>query len=300
MYVVTGATGNTGSVIAEALLAKGEKVRVVGRSKERLESFTKKGAEPAVADLTDAAALTKAFSGASSVYAMIPPNPGSPDVRAYEAAVTKAIVKALEGARVSRIVLLSSVGADKPEKTGPVLGLHEFEEQIRHLPGVHALFIRAGYFMENLLPQTGVIKSYGMMAGPVRGDLPLPMIATQDIAKYAAEKMLRPDFEGKQARELLGQRDIAYNEVVRVIGAAIGRPQIGYMQMPDEQLKPALMQMGMSENMAGLLLEMAGALNSGYMTALEKRSPQNTTSTSIERFTNETFVPAFEGRAAHA
>lgn len=300
MYVVTGATGHTGSIIAQTLLAKGEKVRVVGRTRERLEPFTRKGAEPAVADLTDATALTRAFSGAGSVYAMIPPNPGSPDVRAYQAAVTKAIVKALEAARVSRAVVLSSVGADKPEKTGPVVGLYELEGQIRALAGVQALFIRAGYFMENLLPQTGVIKNFGVMAGPVRGDLLLPMIATQDIAEYAAEKMLRPDFEGKQARELLGQRDITYNEVVRVIGAAIGRPQIGYMQMPDEQLKPALMQMGMSDNMAGLLLEMAGALNSGYMAAREKRSPQNTTSTAIERFASETFVPAFEGRSAHA
>jgi len=75
MYVVTGATGNTGSVVAEKLLAKGEKVRVIGRDAKRLERFAKKGAEPFVADATSADALTKAFSGAKAVYAIIPRTP---------------------------------------------------------------------------------------------------------------------------------------------------------------------------------------------------------------------------------
>ena len=126
------------------------------------------------------------------------------------------------------------------------------------------------------------------------------MIAARDIGRYAAERMLKLDFKDKEARELLGQRDVTYTEATRVVGEAIGNPQLSYMQLPDEQLKPALTQLGMSENAASLILEMAAALNSGYMAALEKRSPQNTTPTSIEQFVKETFVPRFEGRAAHA
>jgi uncharacterized protein YbjT (DUF2867 family) len=103
MYVVTGATGNTGSVVAEALLAKGEKVRVVGRSASRLERFTKRGAEAAIADVSDpdAAALTKAFSGAKAVYAMIPPDTTSSDFLAYSGVVTKVIVTALQTSAVA-------------------------------------------------------------------------------------------------------------------------------------------------------------------------------------------------------
>ncbi|MFY9528340.1 MAG: NmrA family NAD(P)-binding protein [Candidatus Acidiferrales bacterium] len=300
MYVVIGATGNTGSVVAEKLLANGEKVRVIGRDPKRLERFTQKGAEAFAADVTDAAALTKAFSGAKAVYAMSPPNITSTDVRANQERVKDALATALEKNGVKHAVVLSSFGADKPDKTGPVVGLHNLEEKLNGIAGLNALYLRAGYFMENTLPQVSVIKSFGMMAGPVRADLPLPMIATRDIGAVAAEALLKLDFEGKRSRELLGARDVTYAEAARVIGDAIGKPGLSYTQMPAAQLKPALTQMGMSSNMADLLLEMADALNSGYMRALEPRSPQNTTPTTFETFVAEDFVPGFQGKAARA
>ena len=302
MYVVTGATGNTGSVVAEKLLAAGKKVRVVGRNAARLEKFTKLGAETAVVDLADpdATNFTKACSGAKAVYAMIPPDPSSEDVLAYSGVVAKVLVTALQTAAVPHAVVLSSFGADKSQGTGPVVGLDRLEEMLNSLGGLNSIYLRAGYFMENILPQADVIKMFGMMAGPLRGDLKLPMIATRDIGAYAAEKLLALDFQGKQPRELLGQRDVSYNELAGIIGNSIGNSQLAYMQMPDEQLKPALMQMGMSANMVSLLLEMSGGLNNGHMVPLEKRSPENTTPTSVEQFVSDTFLPLFEGRAAHA
>src|ERR1700757_1347975 len=113
MYVITGATGNTGSVVADRLLAKGEKVRVVGRDPKRLERFKQKGGEYYIAEATDSAALTNAFAGAKAVYAMIPPNIGSPDVRAHEESVSEALRSAIEKSGVKYAVVLSSVGADK-------------------------------------------------------------------------------------------------------------------------------------------------------------------------------------------
>jgi uncharacterized protein YbjT (DUF2867 family) len=298
MYVIMGATGNTGSVVAEKLLAKGEKVRVVGRDAKRLERFEQKGAEAFVADATDAGALTKAFSGANAAYAMIPPNIGAPDVRAYQEQVNDALVSAIEKNGVKHAVVLSSFGADKPNKTGPVVGLHNLEEKLNGIPGLNALYLRAGYFMKNILPQVGVIKSFGDMAGPVKGELPLPMIATRDIGAVAAEALLKLDFEEKRPRELQGARDISYVEAARIVGAAIGKPDLAYQQMPAEQLKPALLQMGMSPSMADLLLEMADALNSGYMKMLEPRSPQNTTPTTFETFVTDVFVPTYRGTKA--
>jgi uncharacterized protein YbjT (DUF2867 family) len=300
MYVITGATGNTGSVVAERLLAAGEKVRVIGRDAKRLERFTQKGAEPFVADATDAGALTKAFSGAKAAYAMIPPNISSPDVRAYEERASDALVSAIEKNGVKHAVVLSSFGADKSDGTGPVVGLHNLEKKLEGIPGLNALFLRAGYFMENILPQIGVIKSFENMAGPVKEDLPLPMIATRDIGAVAAEALLKLNFEGKRPRELQGARDVAYREVAKVVGAAIGKPDLAYKHLPAAQLKPALTQMGMSSNMADLLLEMADALNSGHMKMLEPRSPGNTTPTTLETFVAEVFVPAYLGKAARA
>jgi uncharacterized protein YbjT (DUF2867 family) len=300
MYIVTGATGNTGSVIAEKLLARGEKVRAVGRDAKRLEPLTRQGAEAFVADLTDAGALSKAFSGAKAVYAMIPPDISSPDYRAYQERVSDALPTAMTKSAVKHAVVLSSFGADKADKTGPVAGLHNLEKKLDAIAGLNALYLRAGYFMENVMPQVGVIQAYGMIAGPVRPDLALPMIATHDISTAAAEALLALDFEGKRLRELQGPRHMTYLEIAKIVGAAIGKPGLAYSQMPAAQLKPALIQMGMSPNMADLLFEMADALNSGHMKALEPRSPQNTTPTTFESFVAEVFVPAYRGQAARA
>jgi uncharacterized protein YbjT (DUF2867 family) len=300
MYVVIGATGHTGGVVAEKLLAKREKVRVVGRDERKLERFRQIGAEAFVGDVTDASAMARAFAGAEAAYVMVPPNMSSPNVRAYQERVNDALAAALEKNGVKYAVALSSIGADKSDKTGPVLGLHTLEQKLEAIAGLNVLLLRAGYFMENILPQAGVIQSFGNMAGPVRPDLALTMIATRDIGAFAAEALARRDFQGKQRRELLGARDVSYAQVAKVVGAAIGKPDLTYQQVPAAQLKPALTQMGMSPNMADLLLEMSDALNSGHMRALEPRSAQNTTPTTIETFVAEVFVPAYRMKVARA
>ena len=298
MIVVTGATGNTGNQVAEKLLAQGVQVRVVGRSAKRLEPFAKKGAEAFVADITDAGALTKAFSGAKGVYAMIPPDVSAADVLAHYQRAGDALAAAIEKSGVKHVVVLSSEGADKPDKTGPVVGLYNFENKLGAIPGLNALYLRPGSFMENLLSQVGVIKAFGTMAGPFKSDLPMPMIATRDIGEAAADALLQLDFQGKSMRELQGARDVTHTEAAKIIGSAIGKPDLTYQQMPVAQLKPAFVQTGMSSNMADLLLELADALNSGYMKTLEPRSPRNTTPTTLETFVAEVFAPAYQGQKA--
>lgn len=298
MFVVLGASGHTGEVVATNLLARGQKVRVVGRNAEHLKSLGQLGAEVLAADATDAASLTNAFKGAEAAYVLIPPNISANDIRGFQERVSDAISAAVRSSGVKHVVALSSIGADKASGTGPVVGLHNFEQKLNAADGINVLHLRAGYFMENTLPQASVIRGLGSVVGPIEPTLKLPMIATRDIGDAAADALFRRDFQGKQTRELQGQRDLDYTEVARVIGNAIGKPSVGYVKAPDDQLRGALQQMGMSANMASLLLEMAGALNSGYMKALESRSPQNTTPTSFETFVKEEFVPAYQQQKA--
>ena len=178
MYVVIGASGHTGSTVAEKLLSQGEQVRVVGRDPAKLESFKQRGAEVFVGEVTDAGAMAKAFAGADAAYVMIPPNPGAPNVPAFQQQVMESLASAVDKNHVEQVVALSSVGADKADKTGPVVGLHNLERRFESISGLNVVFLRAGYFMENILPQVSVIQAFGSMAGPVRADLPLPMIAT--------------------------------------------------------------------------------------------------------------------------
>src|SRR5579862_2378947 len=298
MHVVLGASGNTGHVVAQELLSKGEKVRVVGRNADHLQFLAAKAGEIFVADVTDPEALAGALQGADSAYVLIPPNPKSNNVRAFQALVADTIAKALRDSGVKNVVSLSSIGADKATGTGPVVGLHNFEQKLNQIDGLNVLHLRAGYFMENTLPQAAAIRMAGSAVGPLRADLKVPMIASCDIGKKAAEELMRLNFHGKQIRELQGQRDLNYNEVASIVGKAIGRPDLKYVQAPDDQVRAAMVQMGMSENMAGLLLEMTAALNSGYMRPLEPRTTANTTGTTYENFVAEFFVPAYQQQAA--
>jgi uncharacterized protein YbjT (DUF2867 family) len=298
MYVVTGATGHTGTVIAKRLLARWKRVRVVGRNMERLSSLVSLGAEPFTADITNKEAIARAFSGAEAAYVMIPPDLANSDYAAYQDKVTEAIASALEREGPAQVVVLSSFGADKPDKTGPIAGLHRLEERLNRISGLNALYLRAGYFMENTLPQAGVIQQMGATAGPLNAGLKVPMIATRDIGAFAADELLRLEFRGHQTQELLGERDLTMTEVAAIIGQAIGRPELQYHQITYEQFRGFLAQMGASQRTADMMAEMAEAQNSGRVRALEARSQRNTRPTSYEQFVREEFVPAYQASAA--
>jgi uncharacterized protein YbjT (DUF2867 family) len=298
MYVVLGASGNTGHVVASSLLSAGKKVRVVGRNADHLQFLAAKGAEVFAADIADAQELTKALRGAEAAYVLIPPNLTTNDYRAEQDRTSDAITKAVRDAGVKNVVSLSSIGADKPNGTGPVVGLHILEQKLNQIDGANMLHLRAAYFMENTLPQAGPISKMGFSAGPLRGDLRLPMIASSDIGKVAGEELLKLEFHGKQTRELHGQRDLNYNEVAAILGQAVGKPDLKYVHASDAQVRAAMVQSGLTDDMAGLILEMAGALNSGHMRALEPRNARNTTATKYENFVAESFVPAYQQQVA--
>ncbi len=298
MYVVLGASGHTGHVVAQNLLARQQKVRVFGRNAAHLQGFAAKGAEVFLGETTDTGALSKAFHEADAAYVLIPSHPAIQDPRAFQERVSDATVAALRNSGVKHVVLLSSIGADKSSGTGPVVGLHNFEQKLSQLENTNVLCLRAGYFMENTLPQASIIRNTGSAIGPVRGDLKLSLIASRDVGAAAADILLRLSFHGKEAHELLGERDLSYNEASAIVGKAIGKPDLRYVQAPDDQVRPALVRMGMSEALAGLILELAAALNSGHIRALEARTPSNTTPTAYEAFVADEFIPAYQQQAA--
>jgi uncharacterized protein YbjT (DUF2867 family) len=300
MIVITGATGNTGRPAAEALLDKGEKIRVIGRDIKKLEPLLARGAEPFVGDVQDADAMTRAFQGADAVYLIIPQAVQRDDLREYQERISDAYAKAVATARVPYVVTLSSIGAQHASGTGPIVGLHNMEHKLNDIPGLNVLHVRAGYFMENLLQNIGPIKSMGFLPGGEPGDAPTPMIATKDIGHYAAERLDARDFSGSSTQDLLGQRDISMKEVASVIGKAIGKPSLHYMHVPFLVLEPALVKMGMPKSSAALIIEMWKGGKDGLVAATETRNPKNTTPTTIEQFVEEAFVPAYNAKSTAA
>ncbi|EWH23030.1 NmrA family NAD(P)-binding protein [Bacillus haynesii] len=296
MYVITGATGRTGSAVANYLLDKGQRIRVIGRNPERLQPFVRKGAEPFVSEPGDATRLMKAFTGAKAVYVMLQPNyiVTSTDFRAYQTRIINALIPALAQTKVKNVVSLSSWGADKEEGTGPVAGLHLLEQRLNQIEGLNVLHLRAGYFMENLLSQIQNILIHDAAKGPFLPDVQFPMVSTRDIGQIAGEAMLKVNHQDQQIRELHGSCDLSMSEAVRLIGKAIGKPNLGYIQTTEEAARNEMRSQGFSEHIIDLVLETAHALNTKHIRMLEQRSSENTTPTSFDTFINEVFIPQYE------
>jgi uncharacterized protein YbjT (DUF2867 family) len=286
-HTVTGATGNTGRVIAETLLAGGHKVRVVGRSADRLQPLVDKGAEAFVGSVEDVGFLTKAYQGADVVYAMIPPNPQANDYVAEADRISKTHVKAIRDAGVKYVVALSSVGAHRPDGVGVVGVLYNMEQDLNGLDDVNVLSLRPSYFMENVYPQAELIKAMGFMGSPVAGEISMPVVHTRDVAEVAAARMAERGFTGHTHEYIGGERDISYNEITEAIGKAIGNEDLNYVHFPAEQAVVGLQQFGFTENAAKLIVDLAEGVNNGVVLEDFKRTPENTTKTSLEEFVKE-------------
>ena len=247
MIAVTGATGKTGSRVAENLLAKGEKVRAIGRNAEKLASLVERGAEPFVGEIGDASWLTTAFTGAAAAYLVLPEDMSQPDLRAHQEQISDSCAVAITNAHVPFVVNLSSIGAQHARGSGPIVGLHNQEQKLNRINGLNVLHIRAAYFMENLFRNLSPLRAMGTLPGGMRGDMPISWIATQDLAAYAATRLASRDFVGRSIQELHGQRDLSMSEAASIVGKAIGRPDTTCVELPGPKLETALLKMGLSK-----------------------------------------------------
>jgi len=283
-YTIIGASGHTGQIVANTLLDHGHQVRVIGRNAATLEPLVARGAEAFLGKLDDVDFLTRAFSGADAVYTLLPGDTTAPDMRADQNHLGDAIATAIRTAKVRAVVNLSSMGAHQPDRTGPVLGLHDQEARLNQLAGVNVLHLRPTFFMENLLGNIGVIKGMGVNGSALAAEVAVPLIATRDIGAVAAQRLLALDFTGKSVLELLGPRDYTMREVTAVLGAAIGKPDLAYVQFPPAAAIQGMTSAGFSADAAAKMVELQESMNDGYIAMGVTRGPQNTTPTTIEAF----------------
>jgi len=291
--VVTGAAGNVGGKLARRLREAGVGVRAIGRSAGRLADLTALGAETLIGDLDDADFLTRSFTDADAAFLLLPPSPRSPDHRAEQRQLVARYVEAVARAQLPRVVTLSSVGAELAEGTGPIAGLHDLEEALNALPWLHVQHLRPAYFMDNHLASIGLVKAQGILGSAIQADTPFAQVATPDIAVYAAMVLQAPTFTGRSVQYLTGPRDYTMKDVARILGAAIGRPDLTYVTFPPEATKSALMGAGMSSSVAGLYVEMMEALGEGRILPLQPRESGAGTPTTLEQFAEEVFAPAY-------
>jgi len=300
MICIFGASGNTGAAAAAHLLKAGKsgksgksglKVRVVGRKREKLAALVQAGAEGCVGDIENAAFVREALAGAEAAYVLIPPNFATDDFRAYQARVVDALVGGIEAAGVRHVALLSSLGAQHAAGTGPIVGLHNFEERLKKIAGLNVLFVRAGMFMENAFMGMASIKAQGVYTGAMPAETAIPFIAAADIGVYAGGRLERLDFAGASAVHLIGPRPVSQTELVTALGQAIGKP-VRYLQVSLAEVEQGMKQAGLKPTLVSLYVEMLQGAGKGLLMP-EDGGLVVPTPTTFETFAKQAFAPAY-------
>jgi uncharacterized protein YbjT (DUF2867 family) len=261
-YVLTGGAGHTAGPIAEQLVAAGKDVTVIGRTADHLKDLARKGVKTAIGSLEDWPFLEQTFSDADAVYTLIPPNDTAADFRAYQQKVGTNLYNAIKKSRITHVVNLSSMGADLKERAGLVNGLADFETLLSTLSNVHVKNLRPGLFLYNQLKQIPLIKARGVMGSNYAGNVVFPLVDPTDVVMVAVEELITLSFTGKSSRHIVSE-ETTPDEFARVLGTAIGKPDLAWVFMPDVQLMAGILTSGVTGTMADALIEMGQTINSG-------------------------------------
>ena len=284
-FVVTGSLGNISKPLAEKLIAAGHSVTVVSSKPDKTAQIEALGAKAAIGSVEDVAFLTKTFTGADAVYTMVPPNFSAANWKKYIADIGENYAEAIHGAGVKNVVNLSSMGAHMPEGCGPVSGLFFVEKALNALESVNVKHLRPGFFYTNFLANAGMVKHMGIIGGNYGENAKLVLVHPSDIAEVAAEEILGLKFKGKSIRYIVSDEKTT-NEVAKILGKAIGKPELPWVNFKDEETLGGMLQAGVPEEIAKNYAEMGAAMRSGQMDSdYLKNKPTVFGKTKLEAFT---------------
>lgn len=260
MFVVLGATGNTGSAVAETLLSKKQPVRVIVRSVDKGAGWKAKGAEVAVASLDDVPALAKAFEGAKGVYLLVPPNYGAEAWLADQRQRMDRAAEAVQKSGVEYVVFLSSVGGHLHGGTGPIRAA-SYGEQALGCIARRLTILRPCYFMDNWAPVIGAAKAQGVLPTFIAPQTKIPMISTKDIGRIGAEHLMTGGW-GKQIVEMAGPEEYSPDQAASALTQILGKA-VTAQHAPLSAVVPTFKSFGFSDEAARLFEEMYTAFSTG-------------------------------------
>jgi uncharacterized protein YbjT (DUF2867 family) len=298
MILVMGATGQVGSKITGHLLSANQEVRCLARHFPNKELF--KGADIRQGDANSVAFLSQAMRGCDAVFTMTPPMPLEAEIRYAQNKFGEVIAEAIEEAGIKKVVNLSSVGANLDSGTGPIVGLHDQEQRLNEITHSDVMHLRSAYFMENLLDHISDIISYNRIYDIIPADIPISMIATQDVAARAAFLLMNPHFEGHSVEYLLGERDLSFSEISKILRSALKKSDLEYEEISAFEKKKMLLKTGLLPSWADAFIEISEALANGTLAGSQQRTKLNSTATSIESFASTTFLNAYHQAVTEA
>lgn len=291
-YVITGSLGHISKPVVQRLAGAGHDVTVISSSADRTADIEALGAKAAIGSVEDKDFLTRTFTGADVVYTMVPPTWNAADWKAHIHNVGRNYAEAIKAAGVKKVVNLSSIGAHMPAGAGPVTGLHRVEGELNQLNGVDVKHLRPAFFYYNFLANIGMVKHMNIIGANYGEGTLLPLVHPADIAAAAAEELLNPTFTGRTVRYIVSDERTTH-DVAKVLGSAIGKPELPWINFRDEDAIGGMVQAGLSQEVATNYAEMGSAMASGEMAADYRANKTVLSATKLEDFARE-FAAAYE------
>jgi uncharacterized protein YbjT (DUF2867 family) len=284
-YVITGSLGNISKPLAEKLVRAGHQVTVISSQESKRAAIVQIGAKAAIGSVEDLSFLRETFAGADAVYTMVPPYFGATDWKEWIGKIGTNYADAIRSSQIRYVVNLSSYGAHLPDGCGPVSGLFRVEQALNKLADVNIKHLRVSYFFDNLLANTGLIKSLGIRGSNFGGTgYTIVLRDTGDIADAAFSELSSLQFTGHSVRYLASD-ERKTDDVARVIGSAIGQPNLPWVVFTNEQATEGMLQAGLPEEVTRNYVEMGAALQSGAMAEdYWKNHPRQLGETKLEDF----------------
>jgi uncharacterized protein YbjT (DUF2867 family) len=283
---ISGSLGNVGKPLTKQLVAAGHQVTVISSNKDRKASIEALGASAAIGTIKDADFLTRVFTGADAVFVMTPPAVGASNVIANTTSAGKAYATAIKQTGTPRVVMLSTMGADLPEKNGPAAAMYNIEKIYSEIEGTAFRFIRPAYYYINFYGNIPMIQGMGILGANFPADKKFLLAHPQDVATAVAEELQTP-FTGKKVRFVVSDMRTP-KEIASTLGAAIGKPGLPWVEFTDEQALQGMKQAGLPEEIAGLFTEMVAGFRSGSMyREFEKSGSPVDGRTKLEDFAKE-------------
>lgn len=258
---LTGSLGNISKPLAIQLIAAGHRVTVISSSADKKAAIEALGAIPAIGSITDTDFLTAAFTGADVVYTMVPPDFTVPDLLQYFTITGNSYAAAIRRSGVQRVVHLSSMGAHLDPGPGPIAGAREAEAILNGLEGVSIKHLRAPFFYINFYNNMDMIRHMGILGSNYPAQTKLVLVHPEDLAAAAAEE-IQNGFTGKSIRYVVSD-ERSSGEVAAILGNAVGKPGLPWVEFNDEQALQGIMQGGLPESIAKLFVEVGVAIRGG-------------------------------------
>ena len=291
-FTITGSLGHIGKPLTQELVKNGHSVTVISSNPEKRKEIETLGAISAIGTIEDVAFLTSTFADADAVFCMVPPaDNNEPDRRVYYSRIARNYVAAIQQTNIKRVIHLSTFGADLDTGTGILLGAYDAENIFNQLVDVNVTHIRPTYFYYNLNNFINQIKFQNSIKANYGGDRKFPMVAPADIADTIAEEIQNINSENKIRYVSSDERD--GNEIASVLGEAIGKPNLKWEVISNEEVQKSLESYGVPAILAQGYVDMFDSMYKGDLAKdFYLNQPTKLGTVKLEDFAKE-FATAF-------